>query len=76
MPAVRFSGRPTFGDIAASFPISYSVDGKQYIAVVIGQPSLHANIMIGVITGFLGTEQSPVTDLDRSGAAVVVYALE
>ena len=64
------------GDIPASFPISYSVDGKQYIAVVIGQPSLHANIMIGVITGFLGTEQSPVTDLDRSGAAVVVYALE
>ena len=64
------------GDIPASFPISYSVDGKQYIAVVIGQPSLHANIMIGVITGFLGEEQSPVTDLDRSGAAVRVYALD
>jgi alcohol dehydrogenase (cytochrome c) len=63
------------GDIPASFPISYSVDGEQYIAVIIGQPSLHANIMIGVVTGFLGIEQSPVTDLDRTGAAVVVYAL-
>jgi hypothetical protein len=31
--------------------------------------------MIGVVTGFLGIEQSPVTDLDRTGAAVVVYAL-
>lgn len=64
------------GDIPASFPISYSVDGKQYIAVVIGQPSLHANIMIGVVTGFLGIDQSPVTDLGRSGAAVQVYALD
>ncbi|PCJ23506.1 MAG: alcohol dehydrogenase [SAR86 cluster bacterium] len=63
------------GDIAASFPITYSVDGKQYIAVVIGQPTIHTNIWIGTVTGFLGQENSPVHSLTREGAAIVVYAL-
>lgn len=64
------------GDIAASFPISYSVEGKQYIAVVVGQLSLHANIWLGTITGFLGQDDSPVTNLQRSGPAIVVFALK
>lgn len=63
------------GDIPASFPISYAVDGKQYIAIVVGQPSLHANLWIGVVSGFLGEENSPVVNLQRTGAAIVVYAL-
>lgn len=63
------------GDVAASFPITYSVGGKQYLAVVIGQPSLHANIFIGTVTTFLGVENSPVTQLSRDGAALVVFAL-
>ncbi|MEX2130157.1 MAG: PQQ-binding-like beta-propeller repeat protein [Pseudohongiellaceae bacterium] len=64
------------GDIPASFPISYSVNGRQYIAVVVGQPSLHSNIFMGFLNGVLGPENSPVGSLQRSGAAVVVFALE
>ncbi len=67
--------RTDLGDIPASFPISYSVDGRQYIAVVIGQPSIHANTMMGVIAGFLG-DDNPFVSLSRSGAALLVYALE
>ena len=33
------------GDIPNSFPISYGVNGKQYIAIVVGQPSVyHATV--------------------------------
>ncbi len=63
------------GDIPASFPITYAVDGRQYVAVVVGQPSLHANIFMGVINGFLGAA-SPLATMQRGGAAVVVYALQ
>jgi len=63
------------GDIPASFPISYAVDSKQYIAIVIGQPSIHANTMMGVVAGFLG-DANPFVDLSRDGAAIVVYALD
>lgn len=64
------------GDIPASFPVSYSVDGRQYIAVVVGQPSLHANLWLGTVTSFLGEERSPVATLQRNGAALMVYALD
>ncbi len=63
------------GDIPASFPISYSIDGKQYIAVVIGQPSIHANIWLGVVSAFLGANGASLRNLSRTGPAVVVYAL-
>ena len=62
-------------DIPASFPISYGVDGKQYIAVVIGQPSVyHATSLMSYVNEFLG-DQSPLVDLKRSGPALVVYTL-
>jgi alcohol dehydrogenase (cytochrome c) len=63
------------GDIPASFPISYSVDGKQYIAVVVGQPSIHANTMMGAIAAFLGSA-NPFGSMSRNGPAVQVYALD
>lgn len=63
------------GDIPASFPISYAVDGKQYIAIVVGQPSLHANIWLGFVTGEVGENENPVGNLDRQGPAIEVYAL-
>lgn len=63
------------GDIPNSFPISYGVDGKQYIAVVVGQPSpFHASIWMGMINNFLG-DSSPLMEVPRSGPAIVVYAL-
>jgi alcohol dehydrogenase (cytochrome c) len=63
------------GDIPASFPIAYRVGDTQYVAVVIGQPSLHANIWLGFVNGALGSN-SPITGLQRSGAAVVTFALD
>ena len=63
------------GDIPNSFPISYGVNGKQYVAIVVGQPSVyHATVLKSYIDGFLGDE-SPLVDLPRAGPALVVYAL-
>mgnify|MGYP006154055541 FL=1 len=64
------------GDIPNSFPISYAVDGKQYVAVVVGQPSpFHASIWMGMVNEFLG-DSSPLLGHTRSGPAIVVYALD
>lgn len=64
------------GDIPASFPITYSVEDKQYVAVVVGQPTIHTNIWLGTIAAFLGAEGAALHSLSRTGAAVVVYALD
>jgi len=64
------------GDIPASFPITYAVDGKQYVAIVVGQPSIHAGTYLGVLRAFTGGDQSPLMQLQNSGPALVVYALE
>ena len=63
------------GDIPASFPISYSVDNKQYIALVIGQATLHASTLLYLESSLPGQENSPLRSLSREGAALVVYAL-
>ena len=63
------------GDIPNSFPISYGVNGKQYVAIVVGQPSVyHATVLKSYIDRFLG-DKSPLADLPRGGPALVVYAL-
>ena len=67
--------RTDLGDIPASFPISYSVDNKQYIALVIGQPTLHASTLTYIGISLPGQENSPLRSLSRNGAALVVYAL-
>ena len=64
------------GDIPASHPITYAVNGKQYVAVVVGQPSLNASLWLGIVTGFLGDDASPVRELERQGPALRVYALD
>ena len=64
------------GDIPNSFPISYGVDGKQYVAAVVGQPSpFHAAIWKGMVNEFLG-DRSPLLETQSSGPAIVVYALD
>ena len=62
------------GDIAASFPISYSVNGKQHIALIIGQPGLHASALIGHAMQTSG-DPSRFAGLTREGPALVVFAL-
>ena len=62
------------GDIAASFPISYSVDGKQHIALVVGQAGLHAQALIGHAIQTSG-DISRFSGLTREGPSLVVYAL-
>lgn len=40
--------------IPAAFPISYGVDGKQYVAVVAGQLNIHTGIWLGLQNKFSG----------------------
>lgn len=67
--------RVELGDIAASFPVSYAANGKQYVALVVGQPSIHAGTYIGFIGAVTGGAQSPLRSLPHTGPALVVYAL-
>ncbi|MDT8429301.1 MAG: PQQ-binding-like beta-propeller repeat protein [Pseudomonadales bacterium] len=64
------------GDIPASFPITYAVEGRQYVALVVGQPSIHASGFLGIIAAFTGGAQSPLLSLPHTGPALIVYALE
>tara|TARA_R110002072_G_scaffold136124_3_gene278378 strand:- start:94484 stop:96238 length:1755 start_codon:yes stop_codon:yes gene_type:complete len=64
------------GDIPASFPITYMADGKQHVAVVIGQPTIHAGTFMGAVTAMTGGPAGPMGQLRNQGAALVVYALE
>ncbi len=62
------------GDIGASFPISYSVDGKQHIALVVGQAGLHASALIGHAMQTSG-DFTRFGALTREGPSLVVFAL-
>ncbi|MDA1369491.1 MAG: PQQ-binding-like beta-propeller repeat protein [Proteobacteria bacterium] len=64
------------GDIPTSFPITYSVNDRQYIAVAIGTPTIHANIWIGTVNGFLGGGDNAASQLQRNGPALKVFALD
>jgi alcohol dehydrogenase (cytochrome c) len=64
------------GDIPASYPITYMAGGKQYVAVVIGQPTIHAGTFMGAVMAMTGGPKGPMGQLQSRGAALVVYALE
>lgn len=57
--------------IPAAFPISYSVDDKQYIAVVSGQLNIHTGIWLGLMNKFTG-----FVPTNPGAAALWVFALE
>ena len=57
--------------IPAAFPITYSVDGKQYVAIVAGQLNIHTGIWLGLQNRFSG-----FTPLSQGDAALWVFALE
>ena len=63
------------GDIPASFPITYQVGDKQYIAVAIGTPTIHANVWLGVTQEYFGANRNFAGSLSRQGPALKVFAL-
>jgi alcohol dehydrogenase (cytochrome c) len=60
--------------IPSSFPITYAVDGKQYVAIIRGQPSRFTGSLYAIISGFLGDNQDAI-GTPSEGPAVLVYAL-
>ena len=64
------------GDLPTSFPISYSVNGRQYIAVATGTPTVNANLWMGMVNDFLGGGDNVISRLSRSGPALMVFALD
>lgn len=60
--------------IPSSFPITYAVDGKQYVAIIRGQPSRFTGSLYGVISGFLG-ENNDAIGVPSAEPAILVYAL-
>lgn len=64
------------GDIPASYPITYMADGRQHVAVVIGQPTIHAGTFMGAVMAMTGGPSGPMGQLLNQGAALVVYALD
>ena len=63
------------GDIPASFPITYQVGDKQYIAVAIGTPTIHAKVWLGVTQEYFGANRNFAGSLSRQGPALKVFAL-
>src|SRR5690606_20510250 len=61
----------SLGHIPSSFPITYAVDGKQFVAIVRGQPSRFVGSLYGIIAGFLGADSSAVGTPSTSPAIMV-----
>jgi hypothetical protein len=61
--------------LPSSFPISYAVDGKQYIAMVRGQPSRFIGTLFAAVGGFLA-EEGRSLPTPSSDPALMVYALD
>ena len=59
--------------LPSSFPITYAVDGRQYIAIVRGQPSRFIGSLYGIINGFLA--DSGGLEIPTAEPALMVYAL-
>jgi alcohol dehydrogenase (cytochrome c) len=60
--------------IPSSFPITYAVEGKQYVAIIRGQPSRFTGSLYAIISGFLGDNQTAI-GTPSAEPAVLVYAL-
>jgi len=63
------------GDIPTSYPVTYMANGKQYVALTIGQPTIYAGTFLGAVTAMTGGAEGPMGRLQPGGAALVVYAL-
>lgn len=59
--------------LPSSFPISFAVDGKQYVAIVQGQPSRWIGNLYGTINGFMESEGG--LPVPSGEPALMVFAL-
>ncbi len=64
------------GDIPTSFPVTYMADGKQYVALVVGQPTIHAGTFLGAVQAMTGGAEGPFGQLRSQGPALITYALD
>ena len=60
--------------LPSSFPITYAVDGRQYVAVVRGQPSRFVGQLFGIIGGLLPPDK-PLA-MPTTEPALMVYSLD
>ncbi len=63
-------------DKPSSTIVTYSAQGKQYIATVIGQTNNHVKDLTGMYRKFARTMDLPANDAPTTGAAIWAFALE
>lgn len=64
------------GAIPSSFPVTYAVDGKQYIAVIRGQPSPYFGSILGSNIRSLLAARNETLPRPSEEPAMVVFALD
>ncbi len=62
-------------DIPSSFPMTYAVDGKQYLAIIRSQPSRFTSAMHSIVKGYLGAHGTELPER-QVAPAILVYALQ
>ncbi|MFP6598573.1 MAG: PQQ-binding-like beta-propeller repeat protein [Candidatus Hydrogenedentota bacterium] len=62
-------------DVPSSNIVSYAVDGKQYVSVVVGHTNYHVNGWSRVYHKFAEELEMPVNDGPKGGAAIWVFSL-
>jgi alcohol dehydrogenase (cytochrome c) len=65
----------SLSNFPSSFPITYAVDGKQYVAIVSGQPSRYTGSLFGIITSLLGAD-NPAVQPPTGDPTLVVFSLD
>ena len=66
----------TLRDVPSSLIVTYSVDGKQYVAVVVGQRNYHVTDWTRMYTLLAEKEGWTFDDSARQGAAIQVFSLD
>jgi alcohol dehydrogenase (cytochrome c) len=63
-------------DVPSSTIVTYSVNDKQYLALVVGQTGYHVNDWTRMYGYFAEDEGMPINESPKGGAAIWVFALE
>jgi len=63
-------------DVPSSTIVTYAVDGKQYLALGVGQTGYHVNDWNRIYERYADEEGMPRNDSPKGGAAIWVFALE
>ncbi len=71
----RYFWQTTLNHFPSSFPVSYAVDGRQYIAIIRGQPGLLVGSLYGIISGLL-SDQGGSLGVPVADPAILVFALD